>query len=420
MKRFKISFRIIVLVAAVIVVVVTASKVSSQEPELASANVPPKEKLVKQALEKQKANKRYNALQQKLNKALHAYFVKKVAAGDIVGAGVSIVKGDSILVSNGFGKRNVNEKRKVDGETVFRLGSLSKGFAGVLAADFQAKNKFDWTDKVSDYIPQFQLGGATNTAKIKISHILSHSSGAPYHSYTNLVEDGLTVSDIAGRFDKVKPQSAPGEQYSYQNAMFSLIQEVFLKTSKQDVKVSLQDRFFTPLNMTSISMNHEALLKEENVAIPHVRASKGWKSRPLTDRYYNAVVAGGINASSSDMAKWMRFLLGHNPDVMSSDAINTAFQPVMPLAFNNKYYQRWSGHLKSFYGYGWRIHQFQDTDSDEKETIWHHGGSVNNYRNEIALFPKEDIGICVLLNSNSAVAKTVIPDLHKLVKEVYK
>ncbi|MEB8389512.1 hypothetical protein OO012_20100, partial [Rhodobacteraceae bacterium KMM 6894] len=44
---------------------------------------------------------------------------------------------------------------------------------------------------------------------------------------------------------------------------------------------------------------------------------------------------------------------------------------------------------------------------------------VNNYRNEIAVYPEADLGICVLLNSNSRLAKKVIPDLHKIVKDIY-
>ena len=59
-------------------------------------------------------------------------------------------------------------------------------------------------------------------------------------------------------------------------------------------------------------------------------------------------------------------------------------------------------------------------DNAKEQTIWHHGGSVNNYRNEIAVYPDSDLGICVLLNSNSKLAKTVIPDIYGIVKGIYK
>jgi beta-lactamase class C len=167
-------------------------------------------------------------------------------------------------------------------------------------------------------------------------------------------------------------------------------------------------------------MNHNDLLKEKNVALPHRRNGKSWRATPLTDNYYNAVLAGGINASSVDMAKWMRFLLGHNPDVLESVSMKQAFEPFITFKNKNKYYQRWDGHVKSSYGFGWRIHEYQKTDAPDIETVWHHGGSVNNYRNEIAVYPGSDLGICVLLNGNSILARNVIPDLHAIVQKIYK
>lgn len=414
MQRFKILIGTTLLVL-ILLIVATASKANTEAPEVEIASL-----TSEQILARKTEAKLYILRQRELKEAISAYFEKVIQAGDIVGVGVSIVKGDSIVISDGFGKRSTSAKAKVDGETVFRLGSLSKGFASILAADLKAEGKLSWNDKVSDYIPGFQFGDAQNTQKVKIAHILSHTSGTPYHSFTNLVEAGLPMAKIATRFDEVKPISEPGTMYSYQNAMFSLSQEVMRKATGKDTKSLLNDRFFQPLGMTSVSMNHKDLMETENVAIPHARRGKGWKTLPLHNRYYNAVAAGGINASSLDMAKWMRFLLGHNPEVMAKDAVEEVFKPFISVNNHHKYYQRWKGHLQSSYGFGWRIHKFQDTADATKEiTIWHHGGSVNNYRNEIAVYPEADLGICVLLNGNSRIARTVIPDLHALVKEVY-
>lgn len=362
---------------------------------------------------------RYELRKKELTIALKKYFDSAIAAGDIVGAGVSIVQGDSILIYEGFGRRNINGKAKVDGKTVFRLGSLSKGFAGVLTASLQADGLLDWNDKVVDHISGFQFGDSLNTQNVKLSHILSHTSGTPYHSFTNLVEAGLPIATIAQRFHEVMPISEPGTMYSYQNAMFSLSQEVMQTVTGKDIKNLLTERFFKPLGMSTISMDHRALTGSKNVAMPHAKRKNGWKSLPITDRYYNAVVAGGINASSLDMAKWMRFLLGHRPEVLPSGTIQKAFNPFIEIGYNNKYYQRWTGHKRSYYGFGWRIHEFQDPGSEETKTMYHHGGSVNNYRNEIALFPKADIGLCILLNGNSRLAQTVIPDVYGIVQEIY-
>jgi len=359
-------------------------------------------------------------LQKQLKSAVKAYFEKAIVSRDIVGAGVSIVKGESIVISDGYGKRNSKTNASVDGQTIFRLGSLSKGFAGILAANLIDEGKLDWEARVSDYIPEFKLGNSRNTDKITLANILSHTAGAPYHSFTNLVEAGLPLTTIAERFKEVQPISDPGTMYSYQNALFALSEEMIYKATGKTMTKSLENRFFNPLEMCSTTMDHESLEHAVNVATPHSKRRNSWKPKKLRNNYYNAIAAGGISANAHDMAKWMRFILGHNPEIMPKGALEKTFNQFIEIKGHSKYYQRWPGHVSSYYGFGWRIHKFVEDESPQEKTIWHHGGSVNNYRNEIAVFPEADIGICVLLNNNSRIAKTVIPDLYKIVQEVYK
>lgn len=387
-----------------------------------SVSVPEKAVIIStKKIEKTRVNESeitlYKEQQEALNEALVAYFDSAIASGDIVGAGVSIVKGDSIIISEGFGKKNIKLNDQVDGETVFRLGSLSKGFVGVLAARLKSEGVLDWTDKVHDFIPEFQLGSLKNTNQITLANLLSQTSGAPYHSYTNLVEAGLPLTDIAKRFKVVAPISQPGATYSYQNALFALSAEMMQKATHEDIRTLLNERFFKPLDMNTISMDYQGLEHTKNVALPHSKGRYSWRTLKLTDNYYNAVAAGGINASALDMAKWMRLLLGYNPELMDQSALDEAFNPFIEIKGSSKYYQRWPGHVSSYYGFGWRIHKFMENEA--QKTMVHHGGSVNNFRNEIAVYPEADLGICVLLNSNSKLARTVIPDLYKIVNKVY-
>ncbi len=163
-----------------------------------------------------------------------------------------------------------------------------------------------------------------------------------------------------------------------------------------------------------------SFIENKNIAEPHSKNGYNWRVLALKNNYYNAIAAGGIDASSIDMAKWMRFLLGHNSAVMTKNTLEKAFEPFIELNENNKYYQRWEGHLKSAYAFGWRVHTMKNETTNKEETIVHHGGSVNSYRNEIALFPDSDLGICVLMNNNSRLARTVIPELRDIVKHIYE
>ncbi len=416
MRPFKILIVALIAIPLFFVLVMFCGNTSKAKPEPKALIETPKP--VETVVDPQEILL-YTKNRRALKTALTAYFNKAVASGEIVGAGVSIVRGDSIVLSEGFGERKSGGKDKVDGETIFRLGSLSKGFAGVLAADLEDEGKLHWSDKVRDFIPDFQLGDKKNTDKITLAHILSHTSGTPYHSFTNLVDAGIPLREIAARFKEVKPISEPGALYSYQNAMFSLCGEMMRKVTGENISEALQHRFFNPLEMCSTTTDYETLSNSPDIAMPHVRTRRGWQSTKLTDSYHNAIAAGGINASAGDMAKWMRFLLGHNPEIMDKAALGEAFNPFIALNEHNKYYQRWPGHLRSYYGFGWRIHKFSEAGTDAEKTMWHHGGSVNHFRNEIAVYPEADLGICVLLNSNSGLARTVIPDLYAIVEGIY-
>ena len=414
MQRLKILTGITILFSVFLILISFTDPDSYSGPENTRLT-----ELPKRSFADLKETRLYTLQQQELKRALKSYFDKAIASGDIVGAGVSIVRGDSIVISDGYGKRNSTTNKDVDGQTIFRLGSLSKGFAGILAANLVHDGILDWEDKVSDYIPEFQLGDSENPAKITLANILSHTSGAPYHSYTNLVEAGLPLSAIAKHFKEVQPISDPGMVYSYQNALFALSGEMAYKATGEDIAALLQRRFFNPLEMCSTTMAHKSLVETANVAMPHTKWHNRWRPKKIRNNYYNAIAAGGINASAADMAKWMRFLLGHNPEILTKPAIQVAFNPFVEIKGRNKYYQRWPGHISSHYGFGWRIHKFMEDESQQEITMWHHGGSVNNYRNEIAVYPEADLGICVLLNNNSRLARTVIPDLYKIIKEVY-
>ncbi len=354
-----------------------------------------------------------------LTAALQRYFNQAIDNGDIVGASVAIVKCDSVLYAGGYGHRSSVTKEKINEETIFRIGSASKGFAGVLAGIHVEEGLIDWGDKVMSYMPDFELPNKQQTENITISHILSHTTGLPYHSFTNLVEDGISINEIASSFKEVDPIGKPGAIYSYQNAIFALSGAIVEQVTGTSLREVMQKKIFDPLAMSSASTSYEALELSDNVAQPHKKYINGWQPIPINNKYYtNAIAAGGVNASAVDMSKWMKFLLGNNPEVLMPTSMQEVFTPKIEVGGRSKYYQKWPNYISSSYGYGWRIHTFVNEGSQKPATIIHHGGSVNDYRTEIAIYPEEDLGICVLFNSQNKLARTCVPDLHKIIQEI--
>ncbi|MDY8136834.1 serine hydrolase domain-containing protein [Aquimarina sp. 2201CG5-10] len=353
-----------------------------------------------------------------LEQEIQNYFRKAIQQNQIVGASIAIVKCDSIIYLGGYGNKNAALNDQITEETVFRIGSVSKGFAGILTGIHVEEGLIDWEDKIIDHIPNFRLASQAETKKVTLSHVLSHTSGLPYHSFTNLVEAGLPLTTIANRFNEVRPLQQAGTIYNYQNAIFALSGQIVEQVAGKPLKEVIKSKIFEPLQMNTASASYEALQESSNVALPHRRLYGKWKPQKINKKYFNAVAAGGVNASATDMAKWMKFLLGNNPDVMSSETMKEIFNPKIQVGGRRQYYQRWPGYSKSYYGLGWRVHNFLDKKSGESNKVIHHGGHVNSYRSEIAIFPENDLGICILFNSPTKLARTVIPDIKQIIENV--
>ncbi len=326
----------------------------------------------------------------------------------IPGGAVVIVKEGRLIFQQGFGVKESGKTEQADEHTVFRLGSVSKGFASVLTGVLVDEALISWDKPVSGYLVDFKLNDPEQTDRVQVKHILSHTSGLPRHAYTNLVEDGLSLDRIIPRLERVPLIAKEGEQLAYQNAAYSVIEKVLEAQTELDFDSLLQQKLFEPLGMINSSANYDSIRYSENKAYPHVWYSraKGRVPVKISKKYYNAISSGGINASASDMGQWLRLLTGYYPEIISEETLNEIFEPIATI--NNKRFSRyWDGVNKSHYGMGWRILD------NEGQKIVYHGGYVNGYRSEIAFDPDNGIGICVLINANSSYPLQVIPGLFE-------
>ena len=205
----------------------------------------------------------------KLRDSLNAYFKDAIDKKLIVGASVAIVQCDSTIYADGFGMRDAESNGTVNRNTVFRIGSVSKGFAGILSGIQVEKGLLNWDDKIIDHIPAFKLANKNYTGQITLEKVLSHTSGLPYHSFTNLVEDGLSLEEIAARFPEIRELNKPGEYYNYQNAIFALSGSLIEKSNNASYSDIIEEQIFNPLHMETASTTYDEFASNDNIALPN-------------------------------------------------------------------------------------------------------------------------------------------------------
>lgn len=315
------------------------------------------------------------------------------------GAAIVVIKDTTVLLMKGMGLRSINSKDSVNEQTVFRLASLSKGMSSILTAMLVMDRQLNWEDPVVKHLPEFQLRSKKQTQEVQIKHLLSHTTGLPYHAYTSSVESGATLEQILPKFRKPRLIGEPGEIYAYQNAVFSLIDPISEAVTGSSFDLVLKGYLFAPLNMEQASCSYEAITNNDNVALPHKRiGDTRYRLDKISRKYYNAIPAGGINASIEDMSKYIQVLLGNRPEVVSPEILDQVFTPIVDMK-NTRRYRRWPEVLDAHYAMGWRV------ISRVQDTLINHSGYVNRYRSEIAFNPKDKVAICILSN-----APTSFPD----------
>ena len=107
---------------------------------------------------------------------------------------ISIVQSGKKLYEKENGLEDFKTEAKLDSNSVFAIGSVSKQFTAAMILMLEDQGKLNTNDKVSKFLPEFQNKHFEN---ITVHQLLNHTSG---------------ISDFGSGL-----QSKPGESFNYSN-----------------------------------------------------------------------------------------------------------------------------------------------------------------------------------------------------------
>ena len=339
------------------------------------------------------------------------YWLKKNSdEKKIPGAALAIVSREGIMYLQTWGVSSVGDKSPITNDSVFRIASMSKTFAGAAAALLVEKNLQSWDQKVIDIFPSLIIGNNSSSQEITLKHLVSHSTGLMPHSYSNMLDDGVVYEKIKEKFHEIPTVCSPGECYGYQNVIFSLIADIIEESTNIGYGKFLEEEIFKPLGMTNASVGLDAFMNNPNATAPHRTVRGSWRVTSTNPAYYSVAPASGINATIFDMTMWLRANLGAFPEVMPPTFLENLHKPIIDTPYGN-YFNRWSGIEKAYYATGWRVFDYNGL------RVVHHGGGVRGFRSEMAFVPEGNIGMVLLFNAESNLANEVVPAFLDNLKE---
>lgn len=327
---------------------------------------------------------------------------QKLATGIVIG----IVEPSGRRIVS-YGTLGLDDKRPVDGDTEFGIGSLTKVFTALLLSDMARHGQLSLGDPAARYLPASRVSLPRFEGKpITLADLATHTAGFPIRP-TNLKSDwakqdemgqmmvtqykeyeGYTLDDLYSFVSSFKLKQAPGTHYEYSNVNYGLLGIAESTRAGKPYGELVQSTILDPLAMHDTHMQLPPPL-QPRLAMGYT-AFYGQLSAAPPEPMGPLDAAGAYYSTADDLSRFLAAVLG----LERSD-----LKPAMDAMLDVRH----PGGMTPFgppagtdqIALAWNVH----TDGDH-QVVWKNG-SVSGYRAFMGYDPKRRIGVVALANAQS-------------------
>ena len=268
---------------------------------------------------------------------IHETMERHIAAGDISGAVTLVARRGRIAHFEAHGLMDVDTKKAMQKDAIFRLASMSKPITGTAILMLMEEGKIRLTDPVSKFIPEFKglkvavtreaaPGGRGAAAEpqfytipasreITIRDLLSHVSGLVSGPVSTAEANKLgrkptdTLADYIPRLGAVPLEFQPGSRWSYSpGAGFDTLGRIVEIVSGQSFDQFLRQRIFGPLEMKDTTFYPTGDKLPRVASMYQKNAEKGLvkQNNQPSAVYFSG--AGGLSSTAEDYEQFGQML----------------------------------------------------------------------------------------------------------------
>jgi CubicO group peptidase (beta-lactamase class C family) len=255
------------------------------------------------------------------------------------------------------------------------------------------EGKMRWDDKVTRWLPNFQLFDPYVTREITMRDVLSHRSGLGRRGDMNWMMGGYDRAEILRRVRFLEPNAGFRTEMGYQNTMFLAAGEAAGAASGIGYDALITTRILQPLGMTRSTVTTRDLPNRTDVSIPHGTRDGVVKVVPRRN-LDNIAPAGSIYSTAEEMTHYVKFILGkgsyQGKQLLKPGSLAVIQTPHVSMQAPTDTMTA-STHFVG-YGLGWVLQDYKG-----RKIAWHNGGIDGNL-SEMWTVPEDQLGIVVLTN----------------------
>jgi D-alanyl-D-alanine-carboxypeptidase/D-alanyl-D-alanine-endopeptidase len=213
------------------------------------------------------------------------------------------IRGGETAVA-GYGNIAANRKDEPTGDTLFRIGSITKAFTGQTLANLAADGSVKLTDPLTKYLPNFATPLSPDPP-IRLIDLATHSAGLPREVPR---EEGPpdnpfvhVTREAYASWVKANPLLfPPGTAVSYSNFGFDVLAMALSAAAGKPYPELLAERVLRPLGLTQTTFTPD-------LAARPAMQGHGFDGAPLPFIPTGDVIvgAGGLYSSAGDLLRWL-------------------------------------------------------------------------------------------------------------------
>lgn len=281
-----------------------------------------------------------------------------------------------------YGALDKDDKRSLNGDTVFEIGSITKVFTSLVLADMAGRGEVALSDPIGKYLPKEVKAPERGGKAITLQDLATHLSGLPRlptnfapKSAANPYVDYSAENLYTFLSGYALPRD-PGEKWEYSNLGAGLLGQVLALRAGSSYEDLVRSRVTRLLKMndTAITLSPEM---KARLAVGHnakLAAVPNWDFQALAG-------AGALRSTANDMLTFLEANLGYTESPLA---------PAMAALLKVRKSTTAPGLEQAL---GWQV-----TKGPSKEIVWKDGGTFG-YSSFIGFDPETKAGVVVLSNT---------------------
>lgn len=312
------------------------------------------------------------------------YIRFELARQRIPGMSVAVLRGDSVLLSRGYGYANLEHRVPAADSTLYQSGSLGKQFTAALVVALAREGTLGLDDPIRRWLPEAPAAWQP----ITVRHLLTHTSGIA--DYTDGAVDyrrDYTEDELAATAVRLPLEFAPGETWRYSNTGYALLGFLVRRATGRFYGDLLRERIFEPLGMGSarVISEHDIV---PNRAAGYELVEGRIRNQQWVSPTINTTADGSLYLSVGDLARWAIAL--NQRRLPDSAALAMSWTPVR--------LQRGGTYP---YGFGWSL------DQQRGQPRIGHTGAWQGFKTSIQRYPESGLTVIALANLDAALPAPV-------------